>query len=73
MQNFKKYLNKKTLTPEQIAKKHNVSLDVINKALKKGIAVEHEHTKDFAIAKEIALDHLGERPDYYEKLDKAKL
>ena len=73
MQNFKKYLNKKTLTPEHIAKKHNVSLDVINKALKKGIAVEHEHTKDTSIAKEIALDHLGERPDYYAKLDKAKL
>ena len=38
--------------------------------LQQGIRVELEHTSDFATAKEIALDHLGERPDYYEQLAK---
>lgn len=73
MINFKKYLNKKTLTVDQVAKKHGVSSDVIDSALKKGMKVEREHTKLNSVAREIALDHLGERPDYYKKLDKAKL
>lgn len=73
MHSFKKYLNAKTLTPEQLAKKHGVSIDQINAALKKGIATEHEHTKNAGVAKEIALDHIGEDPKYYDKLDKAKL
>jgi len=38
--------------------------------LKKGIAVEREHTSDPEIAKEIAMDHLTEDPKYYEKLAK---
>lgn len=36
--------------------------------LKKGIKVEMEHTKNKAIAKRIALDHLAELPDYYTRL-----
>jgi hypothetical protein len=36
--------------------------------LKAGIKVELEHTKDRAVAKEVAKDHLTESPDYYEKL-----
>lgn len=39
-------------------------------ALKKGIAVELEHTTDAKIAKEIAMDHLTEDPKYYDKLEK---
>lgn len=35
-----------------------------------GIRVELEHTKDRAIAKEIAKDHLTEDPNYYKKLKK---
>jgi hypothetical protein len=38
-----------------------------------GIKVEMEHTKDPAIAKEIAKDHLSEDPEYYTKLQKAGL
>jgi hypothetical protein len=34
----------------------------------KGIHVELEHTKDIETAKEIAMDHLAEDPEYYEKL-----
>ena len=37
--------------------------------LKIGIKIEMEHTKDKDIAKEIAMDHLKEIPDYYSRLD----
>ncbi len=33
-----------------------------------GIAVEQEHTDDPALAREIAMDHLAEIPDYYTRL-----
>jgi hypothetical protein len=36
--------------------------------LMRGIQVEMEHTSDVEIAKEIAMDHLAEDPEYYEKL-----
>lgn len=62
-----------THSPETLAKKHGVSVSHIHAELKKGIGVEHEHTSDSKIAREIALDHLGEKPDYYSKLDKAGL
>ena len=38
--------------------------------LKKGIKIEREHIKDDDIAKKIALDHLAEIPDYYDRLEK---
>lgn len=62
----------KTLTPKEIADKHNVDVDVINDQLKMGIEVELEHTKDKAVAREIALDHLSEFSDYYDRLKKAE-
>lgn len=43
--------------------------DVDKEELKKGLKVEKEHTKDKRIAKEIALDHLAEDPNYYSKLE----
>jgi hypothetical protein len=58
---------------EDIAKKHGVSVETIESQLKKGIDVEKEHTTHPDVAREIALDHLGEKPDYYTKLDKADL
>lgn len=36
--------------------------------LLRGIKVEMEHTKDPRIAREIAMDHLMELPDYYDRL-----
>lgn len=42
--------------------------DADPKELKMGIKVEMEHTKNKAIAKRIALDHLAELPDYYTRL-----
>jgi len=65
-------LDVKTLSPAEIAKKHGVSLDTILKQLRLGIKIEHEHTSDFEVAKEIALDHLNEFPDYYNRLKKAE-
>ena len=51
-----------------IAKHHNLSVDVLVDEFKKGISVEMEHTTDREVAKEIALDHLYEDPKYYTKL-----
>jgi hypothetical protein len=67
-----KGLDVKTYTPDQLAKKHKVSVEQIQKQLSKGIKVEKEHTSDERIAREIALDHLSELPDYYDRLQKAE-
>ena len=48
-------------------------LEDFEKELKAGIAVEMEHTNDQETARRIALDHLYEDPEYYEKLAKAGL
>lgn len=65
-------------TLKDIAKKHmkvkkttfSDMLSSLRVQLKKGIKVEMEHSKDRASAKEIAMDHLWERPDYYDRLEK---
>jgi hypothetical protein len=59
-------------SPEEIAKKHGVSLDEINTQLKMGIKVEGEHTSDKTSARITALQHLDEVPDYYTKLKKVE-
>jgi hypothetical protein len=41
--------------------------------LSTGIQIEMEHTNDPDVAKEIAMDHLTEDPEYYSKLIKAGL
>jgi len=56
-------------TVEDVAKKHSVSIDEIKKELEKGTGIELEHTNNKGEAKEIALDHLYEFPDYYTRLD----
>ena len=60
----------KTYTPSQLAKKHKVALAVINKQVDKGTQAEMEHTTDVNKAREIALDHILEMPDYYDRLEK---
>jgi len=57
-------------TVEQIAKKHRVDVSFIQKQLDMGDPIEHEHTKNHELAKEIALQHLDEIPDYYTRLKK---
>jgi len=44
--------------------------DFSKKKIEKGIKIELEHTSDKQIAEEIAMDHLTEDPEYYEKLEK---
>ena len=56
------------LSPEDLAKKHNVSVDKINKQLEMGKKVEHEHTNNDELAYKIAKAHVAEKPDYYTKL-----
>lgn len=58
------------LTIRDIAEFHNQNYEYVFKQYKKGIKHELEHTSDFNIAKEIAKDHLYERVDYYDMLDK---
>lgn len=53
-----------------IATKHGSILKDLKNQLNKGIKVEMEHTKDESTAKEIAMDHLWEDPNYYTKLSK---
>lgn len=67
---LKEQLNVPVKTIKELSIKHNKSLDYMEKQLNKGIAVEHEHSKDYNTAKKIALAHLGETPDYYIKLRK---
>ena len=55
-------------TAEEIAKKHNVSVEEVEKQIKKGTDVEKEHTEDTDTAKQIAHAHVDEALDYYEKL-----
>jgi hypothetical protein len=59
---------KGTKTVEQIAKKHDVSVDFIKKQLDFGIKIEHEHSNQNKTARTIALQHLDEFPDYYSHL-----
>lgn len=57
-----------TMTPEEIADKHGVPVGTIEKQLQKGVKVEMEHTTDRKVAREIALDHISEFADYYDRL-----
>ena len=62
----------KTLSASQLAKKWNLSLGEVGKLIAQGAAVEKEHTKNEKEAREVARDHLAERPDYYKKLKKVE-
>lgn len=63
-----KLLDKRTPSVAELANKYNVTVDKVNVELNKGIKVELEHTSDRSVAREIALDHLNEKLDYYIKL-----
>jgi hypothetical protein len=65
-----KHFFKPTKTPEELAKLHKVSIEKIHNSLRKGVEVEKEHTKFPKIAEKIALAHLEELPDYYDRLKK---
>ena len=55
---------------QEISKLHNVSVEILEKQLIKGIKAEKEHTTDDLIAETIALHHIEEIADYYDRLEK---
>lgn len=65
-------MGKQTPSFREVLKKHGVPYNDLANQLRKGIKVEQEHTGDLNLAKEIALDHLNEFPDYYDRLEKAE-
>jgi hypothetical protein len=60
----------KGMSLSDIAKHHKVPLKSLKAKLEQGIKTELEHTTDTSIAREIAMDHLFEDPNYYVKLKK---
>lgn len=62
----------RTLTARQISDKWNLPLKTVLRLIDDGAKVEKEHTNSLKDAKEIARDHLSERPDYYKKLAKVE-
>jgi len=58
------------LTIEDIAKKHNITPEKIEAQIKIGVEIEKEHSDDAEEAKKVAMDHLVEFPDYYDRLVK---
>ena len=53
-----------------LAKKHGVSVAEIKRQLEKGIKIEKEHIDNPLVRREIALDHIEEIVDYYDRLEK---
>jgi hypothetical protein len=54
-------------------KQGDIMENIDPKELEMGKKIEHEHTKDDALATKIAMDHLKEDPKYYTKLKAAGL
>ncbi len=65
-------LDKPTPTVEELATKHNCTPQDVLIELRKGVAIEKEHTNRLELAREIALDHLNEDLYYYVKLKKVE-
>lgn len=57
-------------TPEQIAQEKNVPLSYVYEQLEKGIEVESEHSNSPELQRIIALQHIDEIVNYYDKLEK---
>ena len=77
MKTFKEFITvaeqfKSHKSPEELSRKHKVSLKYIKSQLKAGIKVELEHTRDKQVAEIIASQHIDERPDYYQLLKKVE-
>lgn len=60
------------MTLQAIAKHHKVTLREVYKQWNKGRKHEQEHTSNIGMASEIAKDHIYERLDYYDMLNKAE-
>lgn len=58
------------MTVQDIADKHDVPVEDIEKQLEMGIKVEREHTPNKELARKIAMDHIEEFSNYYTSLKK---
>jgi hypothetical protein len=58
------------MTIDKIAEKHGVGIRTIEMQIEKGKKIEMEHTDDPKEAERVAMDHLVEIPDYYDRLVK---
>ena len=63
-------VGKPSPTVKDVMSYHGIERRTLNTQLALGIRVEMEHTDDPREAREIALDHLMELPDYYSRLAK---
>lgn len=63
---------KPAIRPEEIAKKHSISVTLARRMIRNGTKVEAEHTSDLSVAAQIASHHVWERLDYYDRLEKAE-
>lgn len=77
MKTFKEFTSyakqfKSHKSPEELAKKHNVSLKYIKQQFVNGAKIESEHTKNKKLANIIASQHINELPDYYDLLKKVE-
>ena len=61
------------MSVSEISQKHGVNTQYIENQLDEGIKHELEHTDYEGVAKIIALHHIGEKPNYYELVEKYKL
>lgn len=55
-------------TVAELALKHDVPVSKVQSELEKGIRIEQEHTTHVNVARQIALAHLAEKLDYYDRL-----
>lgn len=58
------------MTLKEVAELHDMTAKELRPQLLKGINHEYEHTSSPKEARRIALDHLVEFPDYYDRLEK---
>ena len=61
-------VGKPSPTVKDVMAHHGIDQQTLTAQLALGIQVEMEHTGDPREAREIALDHLMELPDYYSRL-----
>jgi hypothetical protein len=57
------------MTAKDIADKFKLPVSKINAQITKGVKIEIEHTDNKERATEIAMDHISEFPDYYDRLE----
>ena len=57
------------MTAKDIADKFKLPVSKINAQITKGVKIEIEHTDNKQRATEIAMDHISEFPDYYDRLE----